>query len=41
MLIISSIFTVAESGSNDIYEVVISYARGRALVELREIFPIY
>jgi len=41
MLIISSILTVAEGGINDIYDVVNSWARGRALVDLRELFAIY
>ena len=41
MFIISSILTVAEGGSNDIYDVVSSLARGRVVVDLREIFPIY
>ena len=41
MLIISSILTVAEGGINDIYDVVNSWARGRALVDLRELFAMY
>jgi len=41
MYLISSILTVTGGGSNDIYDVVSSYARGRAFVDLREIFAIY
>ena len=41
LFIISSILTVTEGGSNDIYDVVNSKARGRAVVDLREIFAIY
>ena len=41
MFIISSILTLTEGSSNDVYDVVSSYARGRALVDLREIFAIY
>jgi len=41
MFIISSILTVTDGGSNDIYHVVSSKARGRALVDLREIFAMY
>jgi len=33
MFIIYSIVTVAEGGSNDIYDVVSSWERGRALVD--------
>ena len=36
MFLISSIVTVAEGGSNDIYDVVSSYARGRTHVDLPE-----
>ena len=41
MFIISSSLTVAEGGSIGIYDVVSSSARGRALVDLHEIFAIY
>ena len=41
MFIISSILTVAEGGSIGIYDVVSSSARGRALVDLRELFTMY
>ena len=33
--------TVAEGGSNDIYDVVSSKARGRSVVDLRELFAMY
>ena len=35
------VLTVAEGGSNDIYDVVSIKAKGRALVDLCEIFAIY
>ena len=41
MFIISSILTVAEGSSHDIYDVIRSYARNRALVDLRELFAMY
>ena len=41
MFIISSSVTVAEGGSNDIYDDVSSKARDRAVVDLREIFAMY
>ena len=41
MFIISSILTLTEVGSNDIYDVASSWARGRALVDLREICTMY
>ena len=41
MYFVSSILTVAEGGSNDIYDVVSSYARGRSVVDLRELFAMY
>ena len=42
IFIISSIFTVAEDGINDIYDVVSSWERGsKSVIDLREIFAIY
>ena len=41
MFIISSNLTLAEGIINAIYDVVSSYARARALVDLREIFAMY
>jgi len=40
MLIISTILSVAEGGSNDIYDIVRIYERCRVVVDLREIFTI-
>jgi len=41
MFIISSILTVVEGSSNDNNDVVSCKARGRAVVDLHEIFAIY